>query len=80
MACTKIVIAAGVRNVIGCDQAGAIYRGRRENMNWVKEWYAQNTDPTQKQHTVHKLDQESAAPQKGVGRGPRNALDSRTQT
>src|SRR6266436_4260426 len=28
VACTKIVMAAGVRNIIGCDQAGALYRGR----------------------------------------------------
>ena len=43
VACTKIVMAAGVSNIIGCDQSGAIYRGRRENMNWVKDWYARNT-------------------------------------
>src|SRR5262249_24731972 len=33
VACTKIVMAAGVRNVIGCDQVGALYRGRQVNMN-----------------------------------------------
>ena len=26
VACTKIVLAAGVRNVVGCDQGGALYR------------------------------------------------------
>jgi len=35
VACTKIVMAAGVRNIIGCDQAGALYRGRTGHMNWV---------------------------------------------
>jgi malate dehydrogenase (oxaloacetate-decarboxylating) len=53
VACTKIIMAAGVRNVIGCDQAGALYRGRRENMNSVKKWYAENTNPNREQGTVH---------------------------
>jgi len=53
VACTKIIMSAGVSNVVGCDQAGALYRGRRENMNWVKEWYAQNTNPKEEQGTVH---------------------------
>lgn len=53
VACSKIVMAAGVRNIIGCDQVGAIYRGRRENMNWVKDWYAQNTNPGCQQGSVH---------------------------
>ena len=53
VACTKIIMAAGVRNVIGCDQQGALYRGRREHMNPVKEWYAQNTNPNNEQGTVH---------------------------
>jgi malate dehydrogenase (oxaloacetate-decarboxylating) len=53
VACSKIIMAAGVRNVVGCDQAGAIYRGRCEHMNPVKEWYAQNTNPTNEQGTVH---------------------------
>lgn len=53
VACTKIIMSAGVSDVVGCDQAGALYRGRRENMNWVKEWYAQNTNPKEEQGTVH---------------------------
>ena len=53
VACTKIIMAAGVKNIIGCDQTGALYRGRRENMNWMKDWYAQNTNPGEQQGTVH---------------------------
>ncbi|MDQ1707881.1 MAG: hypothetical protein QOJ88_1092 [Pyrinomonadaceae bacterium] len=45
VACSKIVMAAGVRNIIGCDQHGALYRGRKENMNPIKEWYANHTNP-----------------------------------
>ena len=53
VACSKIVMAAGVKNIVGCDQTGAIYRGRTENMNWVKDWYAQNTNPNNEQGTIH---------------------------
>src|SRR5678815_4260292 len=53
VACTKIIMAAGVTNIVGCDQTGALYRGRRENMNWMKDWYAQNTNPNNEQGTVH---------------------------
>ncbi|HKP46043.1 MAG TPA: malic enzyme-like NAD(P)-binding protein [Pyrinomonadaceae bacterium] len=53
VACTKIVMAAGVQNIVGCDQNGALYRGRSERMNWVKDWYAQNTNPDAEQGSVH---------------------------
>src|SRR5215216_3680408 len=53
VACSKIIMAAGVRNIVGCDQSGALYRGRREHMNWVKDWYGQNTNPNEEQGTVH---------------------------
>jgi malate dehydrogenase (oxaloacetate-decarboxylating) len=53
VACTKIVMAAGVKNIIGCDQNGALYHGRTERMNRVKEWYAQHTNPNDEQGTVH---------------------------
>jgi malate dehydrogenase (oxaloacetate-decarboxylating) len=45
VACSKIILAAGVKNVIGVDRIGAIYRGRSEHMNKMKEWYAENTNP-----------------------------------
>src|ERR1044072_5337451 len=49
-ACSKIIIAAGVKNIVGCDQIGAIYRGRKQ-MNWLKDWYAQNTNPNNEEGT-----------------------------
>jgi malate dehydrogenase (oxaloacetate-decarboxylating) len=55
VACTKIIMAAGVTNIVGCDQTGALYRGRRENMNWMKDWYAQHTNPNEEQGTVHEV-------------------------
>lgn len=53
VACSKIIMAAGVKNVIGCDQLGAIYEGRREHMNWVKDWYSRNSNPNKEQGTIH---------------------------
>ena len=53
VACSKIIMAAGVKNIVGCDQHGALYRGRSEHMNWVKDWYARNTNPANENGTVH---------------------------
>ena len=53
VACSKIVMAAGVRNIIGCDQHGALYRGRKEHMNRIKEWYAEHTNPNEEKGTLH---------------------------
>src|SRR5207247_1263818 len=55
VACSKIVMAAGVKNIIGCDTTGAIYQGRKENMNWVKDWYARNTNPDGQKGSVHEV-------------------------
>ncbi len=53
VACSKIVMAAGVTNIVGCDQTGALYEGRAENMNWVKDWYARNTNRAKEKGTIH---------------------------
>jgi malate dehydrogenase (oxaloacetate-decarboxylating) len=53
VACSKIIMEAGVKNIVGCDQSGVLYRGRREHMNWVKDWYAQNTNPDNEKGSVH---------------------------
>ena len=42
---TKLLLTAGVKNAILCDRKGAIYAGRTENMNWIKEEMAQITNP-----------------------------------
>ncbi len=55
VACTKIIMTAGVKNVIGCDQKGALYEGRTEHMNWVKDWYARNTNPDNEKGTIHNI-------------------------
>src|SRR5215212_5383480 len=53
VACSKIIMSAGVRNVIGCDQHGAIYEGRAEHMNWVKDHYSRITNPEGERGSVH---------------------------
>ncbi|MEP7212478.1 MAG: malic enzyme-like NAD(P)-binding protein [Acidobacteriota bacterium] len=53
VACSKIVMAAGVKNIVGCDQSGAIYEGRKEHMNWVKDWYARHTNESKEKGSVH---------------------------
>lgn len=53
VACSKILMAAGVKNIIGCDTVGALYAGRRDHMNWVKDWYARNSNPDGERGSVH---------------------------
>jgi malate dehydrogenase (oxaloacetate-decarboxylating) len=45
VACARIFMSAGITHIIGCDSKGAIYRGRKEGMNPIKEWFANNTNP-----------------------------------
>src|SRR5437667_2467330 len=45
IATAKLLMKAGARHIIGCDRAGAIYRGRTENMNSMKQWFAEHTNP-----------------------------------
>jgi malate dehydrogenase (oxaloacetate-decarboxylating) len=45
IATAKLLMKEGARNIIGCDRAGAIYAGRTENMNSMKEWFAKHTNP-----------------------------------
>src|SRR5688572_6813620 len=45
VAVAKILLASGVREVVGCDRAGAIYAGRTERMDASKERFAQISNP-----------------------------------
>ncbi|MEI7870080.1 MAG: NAD-dependent malic enzyme [Candidatus Methylumidiphilus sp.] len=53
VACSKILMAAGVQNIIGCDTKGAIYADRVDNMNSIKSWYATHTNPRQERGSIH---------------------------
>ena len=45
---TKLLLSAGARDVTLCDRKGAIYAGRTEGMNWIKEEVAQVTNPAKR--------------------------------
>jgi malate dehydrogenase (oxaloacetate-decarboxylating) len=38
------MMAAGAQHIVGVDRTGAIHRGRTEDMNFAKNWYANNTN------------------------------------
>ncbi len=52
VACSKIIMSAGAKNIIGFDRSGAIYKGRTENMNHMKNWFADHTNPAGFRGTV----------------------------
>src|SRR5688500_1105056 len=39
IATAKLLMKEGAKHIIGCDRAGAIYKGRTENMNSMKQWF-----------------------------------------
>jgi len=49
IAVTKIMLAAGVHNIVGADSRGAVHVGRADyvdgSMNPVKRWFAESTNP-----------------------------------
>ena len=45
VACSRIIMNYGVKNVIGFDREGAVYAGRKNHMNEAKEWFAEHTNP-----------------------------------
>ena len=52
MAVGRILIDAGVGEIVGIDRQGAVYSGR-DDLNFAKEWFADNTNPDRKMGTVH---------------------------
>ena len=44
VACAKIMLEAGVKNIVGCDSRGIVHTGR-EGLDTSKGWYAENTNP-----------------------------------
>jgi malate dehydrogenase (oxaloacetate-decarboxylating) len=54
VAVTRTLQAAGVRNVIGCDSAGAVYLGR-PGLTDVKAEYAADTNPERLQGTADEM-------------------------
>ncbi len=44
VAVSKILMNAGVQNIIGADRQGAVHTGRND-LNRSKQWFAENTNP-----------------------------------
>jgi malate dehydrogenase (oxaloacetate-decarboxylating) len=44
VACAKMLMRAGVKDIVGVDRTGVIFKGRTEGMNYMKEWFAENTN------------------------------------
>jgi malate dehydrogenase (oxaloacetate-decarboxylating) len=44
VACAKIMMAAGAKNIVGCDSKGVVHR-EREGLNPSKQWFAEHTNP-----------------------------------
>ena len=51
-ACTKMMQALGITNIIGFDRSGALYDGR-DNMNDSKKEYAASTNPQKLKGSIH---------------------------
>jgi malate dehydrogenase (oxaloacetate-decarboxylating) len=45
VACTRMMLSAGVTDIIGVDRHGAIYKGREPLETGTKRWYAGHTNP-----------------------------------
>jgi len=41
----KILLSSGVRDIVGVDEHGALYRGRTAGMDFMKRWVASATNP-----------------------------------
>ncbi|NUN96264.1 MAG: NAD-dependent malic enzyme [Candidatus Omnitrophica bacterium] len=44
LACVKLLLAAGVREIVTCDSAGIVFDGRLENTTPSKLWLAEHTN------------------------------------
>jgi malate dehydrogenase (oxaloacetate-decarboxylating) len=45
VAVAKLLMFLGVTDIVGVDRSGAIYKGRKQNMNGQKRWFANRTNP-----------------------------------
>ena len=55
IAITKLLLSAGVKDITLCDRKGAVYAGRAEGMNAVKEEMAQVTNLSKKAGTLAEM-------------------------
>jgi malate dehydrogenase (oxaloacetate-decarboxylating) len=44
IATAKLLMLEGARHIVACDRSGTLYRGRTDNMNSMKTWFADHTN------------------------------------
>ncbi|HEX9969656.1 MAG TPA: NAD-dependent malic enzyme [Acidimicrobiales bacterium] len=54
VAITKILLQAGVPNIIGVDRKGAIYEGRAD-LDASKQWLAEHSNPEHRKGSLHEV-------------------------
>lgn len=51
----RLILSAGFKNVVMCDRNGAIYEGRKDGMNWIKEEMARCTNREKRKGTLAEM-------------------------
>ena len=51
----RLILSAGFKNVVMCGRNGAIYEGRKDGMNWIKEEMAQCTNREKRKGTLAEM-------------------------
>jgi malate dehydrogenase (oxaloacetate-decarboxylating) len=54
IASIRLLLSCGVKQIIGCDRSGILYKGRKENMNPIKEKIAEQTNPERLKGSIPK--------------------------
>ena len=52
---TKLLLSDGFKDITLCDRSGAIYKGRPNGMNWIKEEMAEVTNVARRQGTLAEM-------------------------
>ena len=68
MAVTRMLLSAGARWIVGCDEGGALYRGR-EGLNAAKQEYAEQTNPENLQGSARRAARGGRCLHRGLGPG-----------
>jgi malate dehydrogenase (oxaloacetate-decarboxylating) len=53
VAIAKLLNKVGAGHIVVCDRKGAVYQGRSENMNPLKDWLAENTNSERISGSIH---------------------------
>lgn len=54
VACSKILMAGGVPDIVGLDRKGILYEGRDTGGNEMKDWFAKHTNPEKVKGSLEK--------------------------